>query len=305
MKAKIYKGDVEIRISNQKEWEKKLKGVTKITGNIYVSQGVSLTIPSMALTQTGYIDVREGASLTIPSMALTQTGYIDVREGASLTIPSMALTQTGNIYVSQGVSLTIPSMALTQTGNIYVREGVSLTIPSMALTQTGNIYVRSNKCEELVKYLLDNFKLNKWYINENTPQEIIDAGLKNAIYILNDVRLKREWFIKIKYDKLSVEEVFAIDNIEHRRIAYQFMDKMKMKNLPDYKVLDEIENDGYGFPMRIVSFTIQNMKEALLFYNCHCPSTGREYFIGTNFKTCESAKLGSFGLNEGEFVKEW
>ena len=143
------------------------------------------------------------------------------------------------------------------------------------------------------------------FINENSCKFIIDENVENAIYKLNDNTFSREWFLKIKYDQLSVDEVFAIDNIEHRRLAYQFMDKLKMKSLSDYKILDEVKDDGYGYPMRIVSFTVQKMKDPLLFYNCHCPSTGREYFLGTNQKTCIEAKLQSFGIEEGEFIKEW
>jgi len=113
------------------------------------------------------------------------------------------------------------------------------------------------------------------------------------------------WINKILQDKLTAEEVFAIDNIEHRRIAYQYMDKSKMKQLKDYQVLDEVKDDGKGNPMKIVSFTIQNMEEPLIFLNCFCPSSGREYFIQTDKEKCWEAKNHSFGLEEVEWVEEW
>jgi hypothetical protein len=111
--------------------------------------------------------------------------------------------------------------------------------------------------------------------------------------------------LKIKNDTLTPDEVFVIDNIEHRRVAYEFMDKMKMKSLKDYKVIDEVKDDGYGYPMRIVSFTVQNMKEPILMYNCHCPSTGREYFLGTDKKNCIETKSALFGVKEVQWVNEW
>ena len=43
-----------------------------------------------------------------------------------------------------------------------------------------------------------------------------------------------------------------------------------MKQLKDFTILDEVKDDGHGHPMKIVSFTVQNMKEPLLFYNCFC-----------------------------------
>lgn len=45
----------------------------------------------------------------------------------------------------------------------------------------------------------------------------------------------------------------------------------------------------------------------LKYLNCFCPSTKREYFIGTKYDTCLEAKSQSFGLSADdiEWVKEW
>ena len=79
-----------------------------------------------------------------------------------------------------------------------------------------------------------------------------------------------------------------------------------MKALKDFKVLDE-KIDEKGKQMKILSFTIQKMKEPLKFYNCFCPSSGREYFIGTDKNTCQEAKAAcwGFGSEEIKFVEEW
>ncbi len=130
--------------------------------------------------------------------------------------------------------------------------------------------------------------------------------IKNC-YIFPDLDWNdSKWINKILKDELTAEEVFAIDNIEHRRIAYQYMDKAKMKQLKDYKILDE-QIDEKGNPMKILSFTIQNMKEPLKFYNCLCPSSKREYFIGTEKDTCVEAKAACWGFSKDEikFVNEW
>ena len=49
------------------------------------------------------------------------------------------------------------------------------------------------------------------------------------------------------------------------------------------------------------------MNEKLKFLNVFCPSTAREYYIGTNSDTSNAAKAASFGLdaNEVEFIDEW
>ena len=128
---------------------------------------------------------------------------------------------------------------------------------------------------------------------------------KAEIYKLHGVEFDKKWWTKIVKDKMSPEEIFAIDNLEHRRIAYEYMDKTKMKSLKDYKVLDEVKDDGYGNPMKVISFSVKNVTEPLKYLNCFCPSTGREYFLGTAEDKCWSAKNKSFGIEEIEFTKEW
>src|SRR3990167_4307054 len=97
--------------------------------------------------------------------------------------------------------------------------------------------------------------------SNNQLKEVPDwLGKIKNVYVFRNLNWNNvEWINKILGDKLTAEEVFAIDNIEHRRVAFEHMDKIKMKKLKDFKVLDE-QTDGKGNPMKIVSFTIQNMK---------------------------------------------
>jgi hypothetical protein len=124
------------------------------------------------------------------------------------------------------------------------------------------------------------------------------------LYYLRDVKFEKEWWERISKGKMSAEEVFAIDNIEHRRIAYELMDKSKMKDLNNFKILDE-QVDGKGKKMKIISFNVQNMKEDLIFYNCLDASTDREYFLQRKEKECWKAKSMLFGLEECEWRNEW
>ena len=208
---------------------------------------------------------------------------------------------SGDLYISS--NCTLPQLT-SVGGYLYIYSNCTVDLPQLT-SVGGNLFINS-KNEELEKRLWKKCKKNKWYISEHSSEYIIKAKPTNAIYRLNNVEFTREWFLKILNGKLSASQVFAIDNIEHRRIAYEFMDKSKMKALKDYKVLDEVKDDGYGFPMRIVSFTVQNMKTPLLFFNCHCPSTGREYFIGTDKNICAQFKTSAFGVdNDAVFEKEW
>ena len=128
-----------------------------------------------------------------------------------------------------------------------------------------------------------------------------------GLYMIHGVKFDKVWWEKIASGKMSPDEVFSIDNVEHRRIAYECMDKTKMKSLKDFKVLDEVKDDGYGHPMKVISFTVQNMKEPLKFFNCFDNSTDREYFLGTDKDKCSEAKASLIGLSddEVEWVKEY
>ena len=61
---------------------------------------------------------------------------------------------------------------------------------------------------------------------------------------------------KIVNDKMNPQDVFKIKNTELRRIAYEYMDKAKMKKLKDYKVIDK-KKDNYGNKMSIIEFKVQ------------------------------------------------
>jgi predicted SprT family Zn-dependent metalloprotease len=186
-------------------------------------------------------------------------------------------------------------------GNLSIYSQVNLdNLKSIG----GYLYINTQISDKLEKQLWKNNKKNKWYVCELCSEWLLSRE-GNFIYRIRDVEFSKEWFNKIRKDELTAEEVFAIDNIEHRRIAYEFMDKTKMKQLKDFKILDE-KIDDKGNQMKIIQFTVQEMKEPLLFYNCLCPSSKREDFIETDKSTCWIAKNASFGFNEDvEWVEEW
>jgi hypothetical protein len=93
--------------------------------------------------------------------------------------------------------------------------------------------------------------------------------------------------------------------MEQRRVIYEITDKAKIKELKDYKVIDEVKDDGHKYPMKLITFTRKGFTEPFYFLNCFDPSTGREYFLQTNKQKCWEAKSQSFGFEDVEWVKEW
>ena len=191
---------------------------------------------------------------------------------------------------------------LVFSGDLYCYHNQLTSLPEK-LKVGGSLYCSHNQLTSLPEKLNVSGSLDCSH-NQLTSVPNYIKNIKYC-YIFQNLNWNDPvWINKILKDELTPDEVFAIDNIEHRRIAYQYMDKTKMKQLKDYKVLDE-NTDMNGNKERIVSFTVQNMKESLKFLNVICP-TGREYFLGTDKDKCSEAQKALLGLDSDvEFIKRW
>ena len=144
-------------------------------------------------------------------------------------------------------------------------------------------------------------------MDDKCSEYLLSEVLK-GIYRISGVEFSNALFHKVRRDELTAQEVFAITNMEQRRIAYQKMAKIKMKELPDLKILHEVEDDGHGYPMKIISFTWEDYGKPFTYLNCFCPSEGREYYLECfGITDCWEAKAASFGFKEDEieWEKEW
>ena len=187
------------------------------------------------------------------------------------------------------------------SGYVDVGENAKASFPN--LKSSGSVYVREN--EKLEKQLWKIASKNQWYISDKSSDWLLSQK-GNFIFRINDVNFREDLFDRVRKNELSASEVFAIENTEQRRVAYERMDKMKMKELPDLKTEDEVKDDGYGYPMKIISFKSDKFDTPFYFLNCFDASTGREYFVETREKKCWAAKMDSFGLKEDEkFDEEW
>src|SRR5208337_385570 len=212
--------------------------------------------------------------------------YVSGTGLTSLTFPS-GMSIGGYLYVSGTglTSLTFPSgMSIGGSLDVSGTGLTSLTFPS-GMSIGGYLYVRGTGLTSLT----------------------FPSGMSIGGYQLNDVEFDKKLFMKVFYGQLSAKEVFTLRNMEQRRVAYERMDKLKMKELPDYNILHEVADDGHGYPMKIVSFTMPGYGYDTPFYflNCFCPSEGREYFLETRQTDCWKAKARSFGFDSITFDEEW
>ena len=127
-----------------------------------------------------------------------------------------------------------------------------------------------------------------------------------GLYYVHGVRFDdvNLWGI-IADGSISAAQVFAIANMEQRRVAYEVMDKSKVALLDGLEITHEVADDGHGYPMRIVQFKLPEVPTPFRYLNCHCPSGGREYYLETQKDDCWEAKSASFGLDGVEWAAEY
>src|SRR3990167_5020209 len=207
---KTFKGNVEITKDNVLEWEKKLKNVEAVMGNLYIYSNADLK----ALKSVG--------------------GYLYINSNVTLNnLKSVG----GNLYINSNADLKAPNLK-SVGGYLYIYSNVTLNnLKSVG----GNLYIYSKTDLTLARRLIAQYSTKKsWYLSNETNESILSANLKTATYKIRGVEFKKELFDKVRKDKLSAEEVFALENLEQRRIAFELMDKVKMKALDNYKILDTV-----------------------------------------------------------------
>lgn len=119
-------------------------------------------------------------------------------------------------------------------------------------------------------------------------------------YYFSGVNFEKDLWTKIVKNKLSAEYILTkIENVEQRRIAWELMDKSKIKKLKGLKVLDR-QKDGKGKVMRIITFTVKGFDTPFYFYEGIDASTSRKYYLETDKKTVWEAKAGFVGFSPDE-----
>ena len=226
------------------------------------------------------------------------TGYVRAYQGATITAPNLTEV-TGYVRAYQGATITAPNLKST----VYIAyQGATITAPN--LKSTGDVNLDTILSPETEIALWKAAKKNKWQLTNNCSEWLLSQK-GNFTFYINSIEFDRLLFDKVRCDELTAQEVFAITNMEQRRIAYERMDKVKMKDLPDYKIIHEVADDEHGYPMKVISFTMAGYNTPFKFLNCFCPSSGREYFLETKQDDCWKAKAMSFGFEDITFDEEW
>lgn len=110
-------------------------------------------------------------------------------------------------------------------------------------------------------------------------------------------------FNDIVEDKLTPEEVLAIDNTDVRAVAFRYMDKSKMKDKLGEPFMSE--KDERGCDMHLYKLEV-NGEETILYEGID-PASNTPVYLNVHGATSPSqAKRMTFGLPENfEFINEW
>jgi hypothetical protein len=293
---KEYSGSITVTKDNQEMMALKLKDLSIIKGDVRAYQGATITAPKLTEVK-GYVRAYQGATITAPK--LTSAGYVRADQGATITAPKLTEVK-GYVIADQGATITAPK--LTSAGGVRADQGATITAPK--LTSAGDVYLDATLSTEMEQILWAAAHKKKWHLTDNCSDWIL-AQKGSIEYKINNISFSKKLFDSIRNGKLSAQEIFALTNMEQRRVAYEKMDKAKMKELPEYQILSIVQDDGHGYEMKVISFSVAGYPTPFLFLNCFCPSTGREYFLETRETDCRKAKATSFGFNEITFDQEW
>ena len=229
------------------------------------------------------------------------TGYLSINAQAKLDASNLK-SIGGGLSINAQAKLDASNLK-SIGGSLYINAQVKLDAPNLK-SVGGYLYINAHISNVFDQQLWEHNPKNKWIMTDKCSDWLLSKEGK-ITYKINHVEFAKELFDKVRKGKLSASTVFAIGNTEQRRVAYERMDKIKMRDLTDYKVVDEVKDDGYGYPMRIVSFSVPGFDKPFSYLNCHCPSTGREYFVETQQTICSAAKGASFGDTNIVFDKEY
>jgi hypothetical protein len=242
----------------------------------------------MTISGSLYMNGMTGVTSVTFTEGMTISGYLDMNGMTGVT--SVTFTEgfkCGSLYMNgmTGVTSVTFTEGMTISGSLYMNGMTGVTSVTFA----------------------EGFKCGSLYMSDKCSEYLLALNRAKVVFTIENVRFDKSLFDKVRKDILTAQEVFAIVNMEQRRIAYQRMDKNKMKDLPNLKVLNKVKNDGYGYPMKVISFTVEGYDKPFKFLNCFDPSTGREYFLETQSDTCWIAKNKSFGIEDKNFrfKKEW
>jgi hypothetical protein len=97
----------------------------------------------------------------------------------------------------------------------------------------------------------------------STTQAALEFVDGTKIYKIHGVDFDTKLWKTVTSPDLTPKQVFAIENTEQRRIAYELMDKLKMKELDNYTVLEDSIDDS-GNPQKIVSFNIDGFDKPFI-----------------------------------------
>src|SRR3990167_4203513 len=183
-----------------------------INKNLTVDVNGSVTLSNKNLKKIPVQFGKVGESFYCHSNQLTSLNGAPQKVGESFYCDNNQLTSLNGAPKKVGGTFSCHSNQLTSLEGAPQEVGGTFYCGSNQLTSLNGAPQKVGE-----SFYCDNNKLT------SIPQSF--SKIKN-LYVFPNLNWNNvEWINKILGDTLTAEEVFAIDNIEHRRVAFERMDK--------------------------------------------------------------------------------
>jgi len=212
----------------------------------------------------------------------------------------------GDLSIDSNVHADLP--ALTSLGGyLFIHSNVHADLP--ALTSLGGyLSIHSNVGEKLAKYLLQTYAKNRsWVLGEGADEILLTSTIQDIEYKISDVAMDKATFDAIRHGTMTASDVFAIENTEIRRVAYERLDKSKMSELKPRVLQEGVESNGK--PIKLVEIILPSHDKSFRYLVVIDPSTDREYWLDASSATratLNGIKLELWGLPDNlEWTRMW
>ena len=248
-----------------------------VGGDLYLNKKSDATIPLLSSVERSMYVYSDNSFPLLKNV----NGDVSIGTYCNASFPELE-TINGFLSISPHCEINLHSL---KTIKKYFSTYSDCNIPNIESIGEEIFVYGSNQFLE--KQIYDVYPQGKWCITEKSSEYIIKQSPIAAQYSINNIDLSEDLFLRIKNNKITANEVFAIENTCVRNIAYKYMDKNKIKLL-DYEELDKEQTNDYS--MRILSFTVPNINNPLIFFEYRCLSKNYEYFGETDRKICKIAQ---------------
>lgn len=185
-----------------------------------------------------------------------------------------------------------PRMGTIHNGSLILRNCVGLRGLPGWIGRLSHLDVAG--CMQL-REIPDGIAVSSWVDLGGTGITGLPPSLRGASLRWRGVRIDQR--IAFQPEQLTAQEALAEKNAELRRVMIERMGYLRFATEAKARILDE--DTDVGGTRQLLSIDLRQ-DEPLVGLSCHCPSTGRQYFLRVppKMQTCQQAAAWIAGFDD-------